>query len=341
MKRQRVLICCASLALVLATVSTGHSGGDKANDFPKGSEKAVAGVREAFPKAEIDAVAEPKGFGSSGGKGTPLLWSVSFHVGDKKQELSVTPEGTIIRLPITLEIKDLPEPVAKAAAAAAPGAKIKSAVKNEMRATLKYVALEKPNVQQYGIEVVKDKKRSLVTMNASGGNVQVKELKDEPIKDKGEKPGDDPKEIDIPEKAAKAVKAIKAIHPGAIVREITTEVFDDGSGTVEILTYEIEFLLKGKKHEMVASPEGIVPHLWAKVKADTLPKAVKDALDKAVPGAEIKQAQAFEFRAGLRFAALEKPRSYYTVTVEQDGKEQKLNFKPDGSAIKKVGFPKK
>ena len=55
-------------------------------------------------KATIDEVAEPKGFGGSGGKGTPLFWSIRFHVGEKKQELSLTPEGTIIRLPIPVEV---------------------------------------------------------------------------------------------------------------------------------------------------------------------------------------------------------------------------------------------
>ena len=59
------------------------AGNDKGS-LPKGSEKAVTAVKRKFPKAEIDAVAEPKGFGGSGGKGTPMFWSIQFHVGDKK-----------------------------------------------------------------------------------------------------------------------------------------------------------------------------------------------------------------------------------------------------------------
>src|SRR4051794_2611238 len=76
-----------------------QSGEDEPKAFPKGSEKAVAAVRAAVPKAEIDEVAEPKGFGGSGGKGTPLFWTVRLHTGAKKQDLSVTPEGVLIRLP--------------------------------------------------------------------------------------------------------------------------------------------------------------------------------------------------------------------------------------------------
>jgi hypothetical protein len=331
------IACVLGLAIVTATAA------EPGKDFPKGSEKAVAGVQKEFPKAEIDEVAEPKGFGGSGGKGTPLYWSVKIHVGEHKQELSVTPEGTIIRVPTTVPTKDLPKAVADAVAKAAPGATVKNAVKNESRATIKYVALDKARVQQYQVEVVKDKKRSVVTLAADGSGAKVKEVPDEPAakdkeKDKGDK---EVKEIDIPAKAAKAVKAIKDLYPDGKVIAITHEVFDDGSGTIDILTYEVEFISKGQKREMVASPEGVIPHLWAPVETKELPKAVKDAVDKAVPGAEAVKARAFEIRAGLRFAALEQPRTYYVVTVVEDGKDRAIGVQPDGTLIKRAGFGKK
>jgi hypothetical protein len=321
-------------------VSASLFADDKEKSFPKGSEKAVAAVKAAVPKAEIDEATEPKGFGGSDGKGTPLFWSVRFHVGEKKQELSVTPEGAIIRMPTPVEPKDLPKPVADAVAKAEPKATVRGAENNEMHATMKYVALDKPQIQQFALDVVKDDKRSRVTMNADGGNVKVTELKEEK-KDPAEKPAEKQKEIDIPERAAKSVKAIKALYPDAVVKEITTEVFDDGSGEIEILTYEVEFISKGIKHEMVASPEGVIPHLWATVETKDLPKAVTDALDKAVPGAKVEKAKRFEIRAGLRFGALEKPKTYYTVRVEQNGKEKTLKVKPNGDIIKELQFGKK
>jgi len=335
MQQRQVVPWGLCVMVVVAGWAARGAAAEKEKAFPKGSEKAVAGVRTAFPKAEIDEVAEPRGFGGSAGKGTPLFWTVRFHSDDKKHELSVVPDGTIIRLPVPVMAKDLPGSVADAVTKAVPGATVRSAVKNEVRATLKYVALDKAQVRQYAIDVVKDKKRSRVTMSASGGNVKVTEPKEEKkaAADKGDKPTEET-EIKIPDKAARAVKAIKTIYPDAIVQGITTEVFDDGSGTIEILTYEVEFLSRGKKHEMVASPEGVVPHLWAPVEAKALPKAVKDALDKAVPGAEVKQARAFEIRASLRFGALEKAKVYYTVQVEKDGKVRALKVKPDGEVIK-------
>jgi hypothetical protein len=336
---------CASVVGLLLAALGPCAADDKKPAFPNGSEKAVAAIRAEFPRAEIDEVTEPKGFGGSGGKGTPMFWNVRFHVGDKKHELAVLPEGTIMRLPTAIEVKDLPRPVAEGVARAAPGATIRNAEKNEMRTTLKYVALDKPRVLQYSIDVVKDDKRSRVTMNSEGANVKVTELKAEQKdpKPEADKPAEKEKEkeIDIPEKATKSVKAIKAIFPDAVVKQITTEVFDDGTGDIEILTYEVEFVSKGVKHEMVASPEGVIPHLWTGVEPKALPKAVTDALDKAVPGAKVEKARAHEIRATLRFGPLEKPKVYYAVTVTKDDKPQTVKLKPDGSVIKAAAFPKK
>jgi hypothetical protein len=336
--QQRSVLSCTICALTIAFAGVAAPGADKEKSFPKGSEKAVAGVRKEFPKSQIDEVAEPKGFGGSGGKGTPLFWSVRFHTGDEKHELAVIPDGTIMRLPIPVKPADLPKPVARGVEKAAAGATVKRAVKNEIRATLKYVALDHADVRQYAIDVKKDGKRSRVTMDAKGGNAKVTALPKEK-KEAGEDKKEDKKKV--PPEAAKAFEAMKAVHPGAVYQGYTLEVFDDGSGKTEILTYEIEFFVKGKKHEMVASPEGVIPHLWAPVKAKALPKAVRAALDKAVPGAEVEQARALEIRAGLRFAAIKKPKVYYTVTVEKDGKDTTLNVKPDGSLVKRAAFPGK
>jgi hypothetical protein len=306
------------------------------DDFPKGAEKAVAAVRKAFPKAEIDEVAEPKGFGGSGGKGTPLLWSVRFrNNGKDKQELSVTPEGVIIRLPTPVRFEDLPKAVADAVAKAAPDEKVTSAEKNEVRATMKYVALDKARVRQYAIDVKKDDKITRYLVSPDG-----KSVKETPIKAE-KKAGKPEKEFDVPAKAKKAVAALRALYPDLAVKQITHEVFDDGTGDLEILTYEVEFITKGVEREMVASPEGVIPHLWAAVETKTLPKAVTDAVAKAAPDTKIEKARAFEIRASLRFGALDRPKVYYAVRVEKDGKARTVKVKPDGTVIRAFELPKK
>jgi hypothetical protein len=328
-----LILCCSCFLAVAFT--TANADEPRAKAIPKGAEKAVAAVKKEFQKAEIDEVVEPKGFGGSGGKGTPMFWNVRFHVGKAKHDLAVIPDGTIIRLPSNVEVKDLPKAVADGVAKAAPGEKIKSAQKNEMRAAIKYVALPKAIVRQYAVDVSKGGKTKRYLVSPDGKNI--KETKIAPEK-KAEKPK---KEFDIPEKAKKAVAALKALYPDLVVKQITHEVFDDGSGNIDIMTYEVEFVTKGIEREMVASPDGVIPHLWAPVKPKDLPKAVTDAIDKAAPGSKAEKARAFELRASLRFGAREKPRTYYTVQVEKDGKTRALNVKPDGTVIKKFAFPKK
>src|SRR5262249_15061571 len=145
------------LALVLVISRMAAAAADERPPAPPGSEKAVAAIRNQFPNAVIDEVAEPKGFGGSGGKGTPMFWRIRCHVGETKHELSVLPEGPTMRLPSPVAVKDLPKPVAEAVAKAQPGATVRSAEKNEVRATLKYVALDKPHALQYEIDVIRDK----------------------------------------------------------------------------------------------------------------------------------------------------------------------------------------
>ena len=331
-----ILGCCYFMGMAsLIASSAADDGKSEPKDFPKGSEKAVAAVRAALPKAQIDEVAEPKGFGGSGGKGAPLFWSVRVHTGAKRHVLSVSPEGVIIRLPIPIEIKDLPKPVADAVAKAAPGETVKGAEKQEMRATLRYVALDKASVQRYAIDMIKDGKTKRFFVSPDGKSVKAIEIAAEK---KASKPA---KEFDVPAKAAKAVAALKALYPDLAVLKITHEVFDDGTGDIEILTYEVEFVIKGIEREMVASPEGVIPHLWAPVATKDLPKAVTDALDKAAPRTKIEKARAFEIRASLRFGALEKAKLYYTVQVAKDGKERTLKVKPTGDLIQKFEFRKK
>jgi hypothetical protein len=312
----------------------GQDGQGADKPWPAGSEKAVAACLTEFPKAVIDGVSEPKGFGGSGGKGTPMYWSVQLHVGDAKRELSITPEGVILRLPTLVAVADLPKPVADAVAEAAPDEKIVSAERNEMRATMKYVASDKPFVQQYAVHVNVDGKTARHVVSPDGKSDQTTDI---PTPNKADKPE---KEAEIPAKGAKAVAAIKKLYPGAVVKQITYEVFDDGTGDIEILTYEVEFVTDGIEREMVASPEGVIPHLWVPVEPKDLPKAVTDALGKSAPDAKVEKALAFEIRASLRFGALEKPKIYYTVRVEKDGKVRTLDVKPDGIVIKKHDMQK-
>jgi predicted metalloprotease with PDZ domain len=100
-----------------------------------------------------------------------------------------------------------------------------------------------------------------------------------------------------------------------------------------VLTYEVEFISKGDKHEMVASPEGVIPHLWRPIAEKDLPRVVTDALAKKAPGGKVESAAQFEIRAGLQFVPLDQPRVVYQLELEKDGKPAKLTLRADGTVV--------
>jgi hypothetical protein len=234
-----------------------------------------------------------------------------------------------------VEVKDLPSEIGEGAVKARPGASIRKAQRLEIKQTLKYVAFDKPRVQAYRAILVNGDKRTRVQVAPDGKKQDSRSLPDKRAEDA--KKTEDPNGIDIPDKASKAVRAIKELYPDAVVVAITTEVYQDPSGTVDVLTYEIEFFLDGAKREMVASPDGVIPHLWKPFAEKDLPNEV--ARTMATEGGKIENLSQFEVRAGLQFAPLDKPRIIYQLEVEKDGTTTTLNLRADGSVVPKPVRP--
>src|SRR5262245_46576536 len=69
--------------------------------------------------------------------------------------------------------KDLPKEITEGANKNAPGAAVKKAKKQEIRHTMKYVALDQPKVQSYQATMVKDDKRVRVQLAPDGKQVRV------------------------------------------------------------------------------------------------------------------------------------------------------------------------
>jgi hypothetical protein len=169
-----------------------------------------------------------------------------------------------------------------------------------------------------------------MTAKATGVSVIYHEREKKP--EKADKP--DEKEIEIPAEQAKVAKAIKGLFPDAVIKTIraTSFVFERGDGTPD-LAYEVMFLSKGVLHEIDVSRDGVIWQKWLDVEAKNLPKAVTDALEKAVPEAKIVKAQAQEIHAETRQAPLEKPYVYYDVTYMSDGKMHTVSLSPKGKSF--------
>jgi hypothetical protein len=309
---------------------------------PEGSEKAVKAVQDAIPDAVIDEAARPTGFGNGGDKATPLFWNVRFHIKDDKKELAVTPDGLIIQMPAPLDPKDLPKALKDGIAKATLKAAVKTAEKHEIRAALRYAALDKPEVQ-YAVVVAKDDKKFHVEVGADGGVLKVDPIKEEktPSDKKDSKPAgcDDKPKFKAPEEAAKAVKAVTDEFPDAEVTGVETVGYQDGTGTLDVLAYEVEYTRKGGEHEINVSPDGVIIQVARPVEVKDLPRAVTNALAKEIPGGKVESAVKTETRAGLKFLALDKPKVIYVFSMDD---KSTIKLRPDGSIVEDVNpFGKK
>jgi hypothetical protein len=168
------------------------------------------------------------------------------------------------------------------------------------------------------------------------------EAKPAALEDKKPPKAEDKKKPDIPEAARKAVKAVQELLPDAEITGVENVGYQDGTGALEVLNYEVEYTLKGVEHELNVTPEGVIIHVVLPLDAKDLPKKVADAAAKEIPDGKIQKASKEETRAGLKFIALEKPKLLYVATVEAKGGKTTVKLLPDGTVVKDVNpFEKK
>jgi hypothetical protein len=338
---------CAVAALWCGGPASPGAVAGETKTFPQGSEKAVRAVRDALPRVVIDAVEQPKGFGADPKGNAPLYWSVRFHLARDKRVLSVTPDGVIVRFPQAVGKNDLPRKVKQGLAKAAAGARVTKVEKQEIRAAIRYVALGKPEVV-YLADVVKEGKKVRIRAAADGAILRTTPVKDRPAKTKAKpargakKKAKGKKKPNIPKAAAKAVRAVRDAFPAAEITGVEIVGYQDGTGTLDVLNYEVEYILKGVEHELNVTPEGVIIHLALPMKAKDLPRAVAAALAKKVPGGQVQRVFREEVRAGLKFVALKKPKVLYVATLEGKGAPATVKLRPDGTVVKDVNpFRKK
>jgi hypothetical protein len=315
------------LAFLLVGLTSNLLADEKKPAIPKGSEKAVAAILAAFPKAEIDEVTAAYEYDVNDVR-VPVYWRVRFHVGKLERQIGGLSDGTLMRFPTPVEIKDLPKAVIDAVTQ--DGSQIIRADKVEKRTATRFVALMQPQVVGYTLDVVEGNRRARVSMTAKGKAVLVIYHAEEKEPEKGDKL--DEKEIEIPAEQAKVAKATKGLFPDAVIKKIreTNFVFElPGDGTTYV-GYEVTFVSKGVLHEIGVSQDGVVFRKVLDVEAKNLPKAVTDALVKELPEAKIKKAQAKEIHADTQQAPVEKPYVYYDVTYMSDGKMQTVSLSPEG-----------
>lgn len=334
------LLIVALLALCLPLAC--HTTQEGANSFPVGSTKAVSAARQALPGAVVTDVSVPKEFGAEAVGGTPLFWVVKLAPKDKanapERSLSVTPDGVVILMPQEVGERDMPKPIAAAVAEAAASGKILRRERQETRATLKYAALDVPEVL-YVVDVATGAHVRRLEMTGDGKTIGSRDLGAEKLDENSKAPAPTQtapaQDGEYPAAASLAVHAVKQILPHVTIKGVEEVGFLDGTGQMSVLNYEVEFFEDGIEKEWNATPDGIVISVPRPIEAAALPAAVRDAVAKNADS-KIRKAVRQETRAGLKFVPLAQALVVYEVEFEKDGKTVKGKWNPDGSKVEEV-----
>jgi len=344
MRTRRNISACVVVSLLVAGLNLVATGADSSpasqgTGLPAFSEQAVEAFRKAFPDAVLDEVIRPTGLEGGAANAAPLFWTINYRVKDRKGSARIAPDGVIIRTQVTVEVKELPAAVANAVQEAAAGATLKEVQRHESLATMKCVAREKPGVS-YAVIVEQEKKRLQVSVSADGtvqGTTPVAEGGTKGAVDEAAErpaPAGQAKEFAVPPEAAKAVQAVREAYPKVVLTDVESTVYDDGTGHISVIWYEVEFLLGGREKTVQASPEGVLLEaLDRPVVIKDLPAGVLAAVGKQLPGGLITSATRHETGADLRFVPLGASRVTYVAQIEKEGKESSVTFAPDGKSI--------
>lgn len=325
--------------LILGSLAASPASGQS---FPPGSEKAVAAFHKLFPAAEFDGI-RPQGPGDPAAaiRNVRLYWVLRYQEKGRSKEALITPDGLLVRTLETVPLANLPEPLVQAIKKeSAIGTFVKVQAQTTY-ATLRYVPAEAPR-SYYGAEVEKDGRTFKVNVRPDGsadlpmdGIVSGLLPDGSPSYPASITPRAKPEEIALPEAAAAAGRAIKAALPGAIVRAFRQTVYDDKSGHVEIVAYDIEVDVDGTPKTVPVSAEGLLLYLTLPVKPEEIPPPIQAAILAKVPGGDIKRAVRQDVLAVPKFVPIEGSRFAYIAEIETSflRRRQFLPFSPEGRLL--------
>jgi uncharacterized membrane protein YkoI len=131
---------------------------------------------------------------------------------------------------------------------------------------------------------------------------------------------------------AVVANAVKANCPGAEIGSIDLEK------EAGITLYDIEF--KAGKGEIEVAADGTVMDIATIIAMKDVPKAAAEAIQKAAPGATVKQIERSEVRAEIKkegekgmLVKLASPRYIYEADLVQGGQEAEVQVAPDGKVV--------
>jgi hypothetical protein len=158
------------VVIVAVSLLGGMSYGEKDKGKPELSAAFKAVVKAMFPTASVDKV-------TVGVEGVKVV-EIELKDGEKDCSIDLTEDGTVISVETQVAMKGLPKAVAKAIKDKAGDAEITVVERDEIRAVVKVVVLEKPETV-YETKFVKDGKEYELKVAASGAVLAMTLVKEE------------------------------------------------------------------------------------------------------------------------------------------------------------------
>lgn len=148
----------AMLGVVVGSAADRAAGGDRQKSEAK---TALDAVKKAFPDAQVRGAERER-------EQVPvILYEVGIVQGDKRAEVLVATDGTIVALSRKLAKADLPEPILAAATKLAKKGKVTEVEKLQVRATPRFTPLDKFRIA-YKVEVHRGGREYEVMLNEEG-----------------------------------------------------------------------------------------------------------------------------------------------------------------------------
>lgn len=125
-----------------------------------------------------------------------------------------------------------------------------------------------------------------------------------------------------------AKKAVADTFPKGAIDKIEEE-------RASVKVFEVELKVDGKEASMVVAPDGTVLKTESQVTAESLPAAVKAAVEKETAGAKVLGIEKEEKLAAAKVVKLDKPKAEYEVKMTKDSKTWEVEIDADGKVTEK------
>lgn len=167
--KSKSIIAIVLMVLGVMVLATWQGADAARGRRPALSKEATAAIEKAFPQAKIVQV-EPERKGV-------VVYEVELIRDGEEVEVLVTSDGQIVAVESEIGKDDLPAAVAAAVAKHVGDAEIKEIEKEEIRATLQFVALETPQIV-YEVEFLHEGREVELKIDGDG-KILSREVEDE------------------------------------------------------------------------------------------------------------------------------------------------------------------